>query len=165
MNLNNTILPEGVIAALYSTSLVSLSEGTSKDTSSGAPLKFLGANQKQVTILVSEAESRFLNDRSFNFLTGILKACNLDMSDIALINIAQSGNLHYVTINDTTNPRTVLLFGLSAGAISLPIHFPEFQVQPFNGVSYLSAPALEAIENDQTLKAGLWGCLKSIFQL
>lgn len=165
MNLNDTILPESVIAALYSKSLVSLSEEPSNDAPSGAPLKFLGSNQKHVTVLVSEAESRFLNDQSFNFLTGILKACKLDMSDIALINIAQSGNLQYLTINDTTNPHTVLLFGLSSGEIGLPMHFPEFQVQPFNGVTYLSAPSLDAVENDKTLKAGLWTCLKSIFQL
>lgn len=165
MNLNDTILPQSVIAALYSKSLVSLPGEPLNEATSVAPLKILGSNQKHVTVLVSEAESRFISDKSFNFLTGILKACKLDMSDIALINMAQSDNLQYLTINDTTNPTTVLLFGLSSGDIGLPLHFPEFQVQPFNGVTYLSAPSLDAIENDKTLKAGLWTCLKSIFQL
>lgn len=164
MSLKNVKLPEILIANLYTAALVDLQNTAETSTSAETGLKFLGSNQKQITIVVNVNDATYLSDRSFAFLTGVLNACKLNMADVAVINIHQSEN-NYQDINSMTRPKIELLFGVSPGEIGLPIHFPHFQVQPYNKVVYLCAPALTSIEEDKLLKAQLWTCLKSIFQL
>jgi hypothetical protein len=165
MSLKNVKLPEILIANLYTAPLVDLQDTTEASASTETGLKFLGSNQKQITILVNVNDATYLSDRSFAFLTGVLNACKLNMADVAVINIHQSENRYYLDINNMTRPKIKLLFGVSPGEIGLPIHFPHFQVQPYNNVVYLCAPGLTSIEEDKLLKAQLWTCLKSIFQL
>lgn len=165
MSLKNVKLPEILIANLYTAPLVDLQNTAEASASTETGLKFLGSNQKQITILVNVNDATYLSDRSFAFLTGVLNACKLNMADVAVINIHQSENRYYLDINNMTRPKIKLLFGVSPGEIGLPIHFPHFQVQPYNNVVYLCAPGLTSIEEDKLLKAQLWTCLKSIFQL
>jgi hypothetical protein len=165
MSLKNVKLPEILIANLYTAPLVGLQDTADAATSATTGLKFLGSNQKQITILVDVSEATYLTDRSFAFLTGVLNACKLNMADVAVININQSTNKHYLDLNGITRPRIKLLFGVSPREIGLPIHFPQFQVQPYNNVIYLCAPDLNSIEEDKSLKTRLWTGLKSIFQL
>ncbi len=165
MSLKNVKLPEILIANLYTAPLVDLQNTAEASASTETGLKFLGSNQKQITILVNVNDATYLSDRSFAFLTGVLNACKLNMADVAVINIHQSENKYYLDINSMTRPKIKLLFGVSPGEIGLPIHFPHFQVQPYNNVIYLCAPDLTSVEDDKLLKAQLWTCLKSIFQL
>ena len=165
MSLTNIKLPEILIADLYTTPIVCLQNIADAQTSNSSGLKFLGSNQKQITILVNVSDAPFLTDKSFVFLTGILSACKLNMADVAVINIHQSANNHYLHLNSITRPNINLLFGVSPQEIGLPIHFPHFQVQPYNNVTYLCAPALNSIEDDKLLKTQLWTGLKSVFQL
>lgn len=164
MSLKNVKLPANLIASLYTAPLVCLQK-QENTTPAADPLKFLGSNQKHITILVNESNAVFLTDISLTFLTGILNACKLNMSDVAVINICQSKNNHYTVINSATQPRIMLLFGVSPQEIGLPIYFPHFQIQPFSNTTYVCAPHLSNIRDDQSLKAKLWANLKSVFQL
>lgn len=128
-------------------------------------LKFLGSNNKSITILVNEPGVSFLGDQPFNFLTGILSACKLSMADVALLNLQNLPNKHYQFIETSTRPVNMLLFNVACNEIGLPLQFPHFQIQKYNNISYLSAPDLGVIEPDKAVKAQLWGCLKSLFQL
>ncbi len=165
MSLKNIILPENVIASLYTTPIICMPDTAGDEASPAAHIKFLGSNQKHITILVNADDAPFLSDKSFIFLTGILTACKLNVADIALINIHQSNNNHYLSLNAVTHPQIVLLFGVSPQDIELPLHFPHFQVQPFNNTTYVCAPPLNSIEANKPLKAKLWASLKSAFQL
>lgn len=165
MSLKNVKLPEILIANLYTAPLVDLQSTAEAPASTETGSKFLGSNQKQITILVNVNDATYLSDRSLAFLTGVLNACKLNMADVAVINIHQSENRYYPDINSITRPKIELLFGVSPREIGLPVHFPHFQVQPYNKVVYLCAPALTSIEEDKLFKAQLWACLKSIFQL
>ncbi|HRP56636.1 hypothetical protein [Agriterribacter sp.] len=165
MSLKNVKLPETLIANLYTAPLAGLQNTAGAPTSTTTGLKFLGSNQKQITILVNVSDATYLSDRSFAFLTGVLNACKLNMADVAVININQYTNHNYIELNSITQPRIQLLFGVSPREIGLPIHFPHFQVQPYNNVVYLCAPDLNSIEEDKSLKTRLWAGLKSIFQL
>lgn len=163
MSLKNLILPENIIANLYTAPLVQM-QNTAGDIASNQ-VKFMGSNQKHITILVNTDDARFLSDKSFLFLTGILNACKLSVADVAIINIRQLADNHYLSLNTATEPKIMLLFGISPEEIGLPLHFPHFQVQPFNHITYLSSPALDNIETDKSLKTKLWTSLKSVFQL
>ena len=165
MSLKNVKLPANLIASLYTAPLVCLQKEENTTPLPADPVKFLGSNQKHITILVNESNAVFLTDISLTFLTGILNACKLNMSDVAVINIYQSENNHYTAINSATLPRIMLLFGVSPQEIGLPFYFPHFQIQPFNNTTYVSAPHLSNISDDQSLKVKLWASLKSVFQL
>ena len=165
MSLKNIHLPEILLADLYTVPLVCVQNTAEAPTSTATGFKFLGSNQKQITILVNVSDATFLTDKSFAFLTGILNACKLNMADVAVINLNQSTNNHYLSLNNITRPKIKLLFGVTPQEIGLPIHFPHFQVQPYNNVVYLCAPDLSSIEEDKSLKAQLWAGLKSVFQL
>lgn len=137
-------------------------ESAVKNTSA---LKFLGSNNKAITILVNEPGVPFLSDQPFNFLAGILAACKLSMADVALLNMQNLSNKNYQFIETNTRPANMLLFNVACSEIGLPLQFPNFQIQKYNNISYLAAPDLDIIASDKAVKSQLWGCLKSLFQL
>jgi len=150
-----------MIADLYPNSLIE-TEGKNESKTTG--LRFLGDNQKHITIFVKNNEVPFLNDGEFNFLTSILAACKLSIADVAIVNI-ESNNIDPEEITSELNSKIVLLFDVAPTDINLPINFPHFQVQQFNKRTYLYAPAFSFIENDKTVKIKLWQSLKTIFNL
>ncbi|MFT3947333.1 MAG: hypothetical protein QM763_10205 [Agriterribacter sp.] len=167
MSLKQIILPPETLTQLYTSPIIDLqfAEKTKPAKEQTDAIKYLGSNKKNISILVKAADAPFLNDQLFNFLAGILNACKLNMADVALINILSANNTGYTVINSITNPGKIILFDVSTQDISLPMQFPHFQVQQFNNVMYLSAPALHIIEADKAIKAQLWVSLKQLFQL
>jgi hypothetical protein len=160
MSLNNIQLKSSMLADLYKTSLVE----TESKTAIPEPkqLKYLGNNQKNILVVVSHASVPFLPDEELSFLTNILAACKLSISDIGIIN---NKNAELIDLQNIINSEgnKILLFGVEPLAIGLPINFPAFQLQPFNNRTYLHASALSQIENDKALKSRLWSALKVLF--
>ncbi|MFT3705678.1 MAG: hypothetical protein QM802_25135 [Agriterribacter sp.] len=167
MSLKNITLTSETLANLYSMPLVAVqaAEEIKPVANAANGLKFLGSNTKNITILVNVDDAPFINDKAFQFLTGILNACKLNMADVALINISKLSDTGYTSIYKITSPAATILFDVAQQDIGLPLQFPHFQVQKYSNVSYLSAPPLAVIEADKSLKSMLWGSLKSLFQL
>ena len=101
---------------------------------------------------------------AYTFLNGILQACRLGISDVSLLSF-RTDEVNFKYIQDTNQSSLVLMFDIAPGAIGLPVYFPHFQLQNFSGVTYLSAPGLDALQNDKLLKSKLWLCLKQYFSL
>lgn len=161
MSLNNLSLTPQLIADLFSDSLIeNFRPSTIEQT-----VKFLGKNEKNILILVSEEEVAFLEDNELNFLSTVLGACKLSVADIAIVNLYHVGSLNYRDFIKQLNAKKVLLFDVEAQTIDLPFNFPHFQIQQFDQCTYLSAPALKNIETDKALKTQLWNCLKKLFGL
>ena len=161
MSLNNLSLTPQLIADLFSDSLIeNFRPSTIEQT-----VKFLGKNEKNILILVSEEEVAFLADNELNFLSTVLGACKLSVADIAIVNLYHVGSLNYRDFIKQLNAKKVLLFDVEAQTIDLPFNFPHFQIQQFDQCTYLSAPALKNIETDKALKTQLWYCLKKLFGL
>ncbi len=133
-----------------------------------APYKFLGKNDKKITILVQSPGTPFLPDNQLTFLTKILEACRMNIGDVAIVNAA-TAPVNITAIKQQLQPTVLLLFGLEPTSIKLPINFPEFKVQPYDNCSYLSAPPLTLLvqqsEESKLLKSKLWVCLKNLFNV
>lgn len=159
MSLNNISLTSQLVVDLYGESLIE------KSISSGQQetLKFLGKNQKGILILVSKNNVAYLEDDELNFLSSVLSACKLSLADVAVMNISNTHNTNYRDLTGELKSRTVLLFDVEAQTIDLPFNFPHFQIQQFDGCTYLSAASLKTIEKDKVLKTQLWNCLKKLF--
>jgi hypothetical protein len=166
MSLDNIQLPAIVLQDLYKNSLVEFDTNAVKKTAKKTTgIAFLGNNQKQVTIIANDDTTIYLPDEELNFLMGILNACKLSMADVALVNMAKTGALTYAEIEQELNAGTILLFGVTPLQLQLPLQFPHYQVQKFNGLVYLAAPALTSIAADKAEKTKLWNCLKQIFSI
>ncbi len=129
---------------------------------------YLGKNKKQISILVNNPEVTYLTEDEFNVLSKILQACKLSLDDVAVINLNKK-QVSYKQLKENMHGNKVILFGISTGQIELPISFPEFKIQQFDGVDYLVASTLQEMhgESEQVklLKSKLWVCLKKMFNL
>lgn len=164
-DLNHIKLTAEMIAGLYKDQLVEEQaqimpvKPTKKEH---VKLKFLGENKKNVLVLTHHTDVVYLPDEHLAFLTTILNACKISMGDIALINIAHS-ETDYRELKSQLKPQKALLFDVEPAQIQLPVTFPPFQVQSFDGCQYLLSPSLDKLENDKSLKAKLWTCLQRLF--
>ncbi len=166
MSIDNIVLTPNVLQELYKRSLVADNTTQPQQASSAKKnIIFLGKNQKQISILVSNEEVLYLPDEQLSFLVGILAACKLTMEDVAIINIKKNDTFTYKTIGEELNAEKIFLFGVDASQIELPIQFPQYQIQKYNQQVYLAAPMLSVLQDDKAEKMKLWTCLKQVFSL
>src|SRR6476661_1685011 len=59
---------------------------------------YLEKNEKNIQVLINEADSPYLSDEDLNFLTGILNACRLSIADVAIVNIHHNNALNHKTL-------------------------------------------------------------------
>ncbi|MCW3080477.1 hypothetical protein [Segetibacter sp.] len=176
-------LPDFLLAELYKGSLVELDTYNAEAVQTQLeeqPLKgqeaiepldkvaFLGENKKGVIIIVHQPDAVFLLEEELIFLTSILKACHLDLADIAIINNSRQ-EVDYEAIKQQLGAKTILLFDVEPSAIKLPFMIPAFQVQKFSGSTIMVAPPLTHINKagveGKLLKTKLWLSLKNVFNI
>jgi hypothetical protein len=179
MSLNDIELPAMVIAELYGDKLlinlsapapvpVTAPSTPSASTSVPTVYRSLGDNRKKITILVNVPDNSFLPDDQLGFITKMLEACKMNMGDVAIVNQA-SVPVGIAPLKKQLSPTIVVLFGLEPINIGLPINFPQFKIQAYDGCTFLSVPTLEQLgrptEEGKLLKSKLWVCLRALFQI
>ncbi|MFT3903290.1 MAG: hypothetical protein QM727_08950 [Niabella sp.] len=134
---------------------------------SPAPKEFkaLGANQKQVLVVVHYTDHVHLPDDMMAFLTNMLNACKLMPTDVVIINTNNYTGIGHEDILQHFQSRSVLLFGMGTAAFGFPFEVPAYQVQTFAQYIVIQAPSLNELQNDKTAKAKLWAGLKKIFNV
>jgi hypothetical protein len=172
-----TPLPSAVLSSLYPDCLVRLQEKVPADhpqtlktktvetnpASPPASIGMMGENRKGIIIAVDYPDAATIRENELAFLLNILNACRLGLRDVLIV------NLHGVPMTDRQQihrkyPAEILImFGLTPADLSLPVRFPEYQRQSFDGVQYLAAHPLERLEQDPQGKKQLWACLKALF--
>jgi hypothetical protein len=162
--LNNLKLGPAMLEALYRNSLVDLNTNVPspinvKQTSRS--IAFLGNNARNVLVLVRNNAQEFLSEAEHSFFTKLLKACNLELNDVAVVNLAKENAL-MERITKQLNPAHIISFGTGAGN-------ELFRMENVDGRKYLNAPRLsdlvEETEKSKQLKAKLWSELKMMFGL
>ncbi len=179
MNINNIELPVALVADIYQNFLINTKDETVSISAPAPPSeagpartdkpetawKSLGNNQKNILVIVNNDEVVFLPDNELTFLTGILGACKLTLADVAIVNLATTPAIVYKELIAHFKSKIVLLFDVEPAAFGLPMSFPQYQIQPFAGNSFLFSPSLKNLENDKVEKSKLWVCLKRLFNL
>ena len=153
-----TKLPTAILSALYKNVLISqqVEKEVALDT------REIPIQSKKLVALVRSAQEN-IPATELLFLANVMNACKLNKDEYAAIAAQEDTTTNYLDIQAKFESPVVILFGLPPTAVALPIHFPLFQLQAFQGCKYLSAPQLSAIENDKSLKLQLWQCLKQLF--
>lgn len=161
MSLNQIQLTPHLLVNFYPDSLIETAAMTVPEVSS---LSYLGKNEKNILIITTQSDVRFLTDEELEFLTSILSACKLSIADVAIVNWKQTEtDLSKIFLELKT--KTALLFNITPLEIGLPINFPQFQIQEFNKQTYLYAPSLQEIANNVEVKKQLWSSLKNLFEI
>jgi len=183
MSFDKIQLPDFLIADLYKDSLVELEsvkeEGTIKyeekiiqkpelQTEVSKSVKYLGQNQKNITVVVNTDEAAIISDSDLTFLSNILKACGFNLGDIAIVN-KHNQEIQFTTIREQLSANNILLFNVDPLHIGLPFTIPQFQVQPYADSTIMTAPALAVLsqptEESRLLKTKLWMSLKRVFNI
>jgi hypothetical protein len=126
----------------------------------------LGDFNKQVLVFVDDKTSLHLADAELELLGKMLQAIKLSFADIAIINLANQ-DCKWEFVQTQLPAKQVILFGVEPTSIRIPVRFPHFRVQEWDGISFLFSPALSEINqpsaNQVMLKKELWKALREMF--
>lgn len=129
---------------------------------------FLGENEKNIIILVSDEQNVFLDDESLQLLSGILAACRLNIADAAIVNYHRIA-LNYQQLKQSLQPKYLFMFDVTPQQIQLPFTMPQYQKQPYDNCIFLTASSLDIMKKNtkeaRVEKSKLWVCLKEIFDI
>lgn len=117
-------------------------------------------NQK-VLILADEE----LTASDLLFLEKILKAVNLNLDGVELLNLHRIGHIDFADLLRGKYIHHFITFGVPFRKIGLDIMMDRYQPVRFEGISFLMADSLPTVEADQNLKRALWNSLKRVFSL
>ncbi len=125
---------------------------------------FVGKYEKHIAIYVYESGFPVVSDGDMDFLQKVLAACKLNIDDVIIINTAQP-EINAAELLKKLKPKFTILFGVALEKLELPMIFPQYQVQYFDGCKYLHVPQLTQLTKDNEQKKLLWQSLKRMFDI
>ncbi|MEO8109273.1 MAG: hypothetical protein ABI594_04540 [Ginsengibacter sp.] len=167
MGIDNIQLSAFLQQALFKNNLVGkVLKSTSNPVSNvKVPIDFLGGNSKNIIFIVNNIENKFLSDNQLTFTLGLIRACNISLDDIAVVNFAHHTPLSYISLKNELSCGKVLGFGITPADLDLPFAIPFFQMQMFQETGYLFCPSLDELQKDTNAKKQLWSNLQKIFKI
>lgn len=114
---------------------------------------------QKVLILVDEE----MRPSDLLFLEKILKAVQIDIQGVDLLNVHGTSNVNFSELLQGKYIHHFFTFGVPFSRINLDILMDRYQPIRFDGITFLMADSLPAIETDVALKKKLWEALKKVF--
>lgn len=99
------------------------------------------------------------------FLERILKAVNLDIDGVDLLNVYGVSDVDFAAVLRHKHINHFITFGVPFQRINLDIMMDRYHPIRFDGITFLMADSLPVIEANQALKKLLWNSLKRVFEL
>lgn len=122
---------------------------------------YLGKNLKNFLVLVHYPHLEFIDDAHLTALTNIIKRKELNVDDLAIVNLAKQGNTHYDGLVKFFKPAKLLILGKSA----LPQGIPELVLntpkafEGFTGLySFSFGEMMDSVDN----KKAFWEQMKGL---
>ncbi|MCJ0742099.1 hypothetical protein [Pedobacter montanisoli] len=123
---------------------------------------YLGKNQKNILVLVNDAENSVCSKEGMEFLTKIVGAVGLTSKDIAILNFARNAHARYESLKSFFGFRLLMSFGVSASELGLEKEFPLHDLELYNDVEIIFTSNLHPLSSDLSAKKQLWGNLKQL---
>lgn len=124
----------------------------------------LGSNAQGVVLLVRLPVEQFNKLPRNVFLNNLLKAINLVMADVVLVNVEGPYPVALQNLRKEIAATCILAFGKNLLDVAVrttqiyePVHFPNQEM------NYLAGAEIEMVEYDTSLKKRLWAGLKAMF--
>jgi DNA polymerase III psi subunit len=99
------------------------------------------------------------------FLEKVLKAVNLDINGVDLLNVYGVRDVDFRQVLSGKVINHFITFGVPFSRINLDIMLDRYHPIRFDGITFLLVDSLPVIEANQTLKRKLWESLKRVFEL
>ncbi|GAB3643427.1 hypothetical protein [Spirosoma arcticum] len=104
-----------------------------------------------------------LDPSNLLFLEKILKAVNLNVNGVDLLNLRGAQNVDFDELLKGKYINHFITFGVPFERINLDIMMDRYAPVRFEGITFLMADSLPTIEADQNLKKRLWAALQRVF--
>lgn len=104
-----------------------------------------------------------LDPSNLLFLEKILKAVNLNINGVDLLNLRGVQEVDFAELLRGKYINHFITFGVPFERINLDIMMDRYAPVRFEGITFLMADSLPTIEADQHLKKRLWGALQRVF--
>jgi hypothetical protein len=104
-----------------------------------------------------------LDPSNLLFLEKILKAVNLNINGVDLLNLHGVRDVNFAELLRGKYINHFITFGVPFERIELDIMMDRYAPVRFEGITFLMADSLPTIEADQALKKRLWGALQRVF--
>ncbi|MBD2756838.1 hypothetical protein [Spirosoma validum] len=104
-----------------------------------------------------------LDPSNLLFLEKILKAVNLNINGVDLLNLHGVQEVDFAELLRGKYINHFITFGVPFERISLDIMMDRYAPVRFEGITFLMADSLPTIEADQNLKKRLWAALQRMF--
>ena len=122
---------------------------------------YLGKNLKNFLILVHYPDLEFIAEAHLTALQNILKRKELELHDIAILNMASHSNSNFAEITGFFKPTRLLLLGKTAmpqGIASLPMNTPK----ALDGLTTLYSFAFDEMMDSVDNKKAFWEQMKTL---
>ncbi|MBO0951132.1 hypothetical protein J2I46_21280 [Fibrella sp. HMF5405] len=137
------------------------------DTKAGTDIQPHPKDQRPATPLISQKVLILVDDdllpSDLLFLEKILKAVHLDVNGVDLLNVHGTTAINFAELLAGKYIHHFFTFGVPFTRLNLDIMMDRYQPVRFEGITFLMADPLPAIEADVALKKKLWESLKKIF--
>ena len=104
-----------------------------------------------------------LDPSNLLFLEKILRAVNLNINGVDLLNLHGVSNVDFPELLRGKYINHFITFGVPFERIHLDIMMDRYAPVRFEGITFLMADSLPTIEADRALKKRLWGALQRVF--
>ncbi|VAW29307.1 hypothetical protein MNBD_BACTEROID06-948 [hydrothermal vent metagenome] len=121
------------------------------------PLVYKGGNTKGIAIIINDDANEFLNTTDETLLLNILKAMDLSLEDVAIIN-QHTARTHWQEQIDVTK---AIVFGILPSTYGFAVE--NYTIQQKEGIQWLFSDSLFALANDKVLKGKLWVEIQKLF--
>jgi hypothetical protein len=128
-------------------------------------LIYQGKNLKHMVALVDHPEVDYMNTQQELLLRNILSAMNLNLNDIALINLAHINRGIGIADLEKADCRKLIGFGIGSEKLMIGKKIDANQLVEINGIQFLLSYPLDDLQNDKQKKMTLWRNLKVMFNL
>lgn len=104
-----------------------------------------------------------LDPSNLLFLEKILKAVNLNVNGVDLLNLRGARDVDFGELLKGKYINHFITFGVPFERLNLDIMMDRYAPVRFEGITFLMADSLPTIEADQNLKKRLWAALQRVF--
>lgn len=122
---------------------------------------FVGENNKHIVILTNTFSNK---NSTIDLFYSILKACKLELSDVAIIN-TEKKEIELTRIMRSFSPEIILLFGMTNTYVKPALDLNVNQVFTYEGCKILSTYNALDLIGHPSRKMELWIVLKRVFDL
>ena len=149
------------IAPLQQESPVQTSSPAASPVQEPPVFKFLGKNQRNILILVNDAQHEVSDEAGRELLRKIVKSVNLTANDFALLNYAGHSGVSFKLLLEHFSCSLVFAFGVKPAQLALTDH-PQNTIVNEGPVRLIFAHELRSLDQNPAEKKALWASLQNL---